>query len=277
MSTRACYTFIDETEEVHVYKHSDGYPTGAAEFIIAALEFAWPLPRFEADEFAAAFVAANKVWWLQAPIATFLRSLKSTKPPKSYGGKVVKLPVEVPYGAFGPNAFPMGGNVRLMQSGSIYDVAPGDIQYRYEIFKDTVNDATLRVRAYATSFHADRRSEKDETLLFECRIEDMVDRAKTWSTQPPAPAPATGDMKAMLQTILQTTDANVTFIKRDGSKRVMRCTLRHEVLPTRSDSTKPKRLRTLGEKSLAVYDLDERDWRMVNVDTLQSVTPLIPA
>src|SRR5262249_42976683 len=35
-------------------------PAGAANAIEAALDFARPLPRFEADEFAASFVAANK-------------------------------------------------------------------------------------------------------------------------------------------------------------------------------------------------------------------------
>jgi hypothetical protein len=59
MSTRAVYTFKDEYGEHHVYKHCDGYPAGAARWIEAALTKAWPLPRFEADDFAAAFVAAN--------------------------------------------------------------------------------------------------------------------------------------------------------------------------------------------------------------------------
>lgn len=60
MSTRAVYTFRDADSEFHVYKHHDGYPTGAAQWIETALKLAWPLPRFEADEFAAAFIAANK-------------------------------------------------------------------------------------------------------------------------------------------------------------------------------------------------------------------------
>lgn len=60
MGTRAIYIFEDEHEEVHVYKHYDNYPLGAVDFIENAKEFAWELPRFEADEFAAAFVAANK-------------------------------------------------------------------------------------------------------------------------------------------------------------------------------------------------------------------------
>lgn len=66
MSTRAVYTFKDEYDSFSVYKHYDGYPagqgagTGAFGFIEAAKEFAWDLPRFEASEFAAAFIAANK-------------------------------------------------------------------------------------------------------------------------------------------------------------------------------------------------------------------------
>ena len=60
MSTRAVYTFIDDNDHHHVYKHHDGYPSGAIEFILKALDKSWPLPRFEADEFAASFIAANK-------------------------------------------------------------------------------------------------------------------------------------------------------------------------------------------------------------------------
>ncbi|VVC76011.1 hypothetical protein AQUSIP_13120 [Aquicella siphonis] len=66
MSTRAVYTFIEQEpgtpdiEAYHVYKHFDGYPAGAAVFIKNAIDYAWPLPRYEACEFAAAFIAANK-------------------------------------------------------------------------------------------------------------------------------------------------------------------------------------------------------------------------
>lgn len=72
MSTRAIYTFCDPRTEVHVYKHHDGYPynggvhngtayeAGGLVWINDAKAFAWDLPRFEADEFAASFVAAHK-------------------------------------------------------------------------------------------------------------------------------------------------------------------------------------------------------------------------
>lgn len=65
MSTRAVFTFSDpETKgrPLLVYKHHDGYPSGAIHDLMRARDsgLSWQLPRFEADEFAAAFVAANK-------------------------------------------------------------------------------------------------------------------------------------------------------------------------------------------------------------------------
>ncbi len=61
MSTRACYTFIDADGTTHhVYKHHDGYPSGAAGFIKDAANYAWDFPRFEASDFGAAFIRANK-------------------------------------------------------------------------------------------------------------------------------------------------------------------------------------------------------------------------
>jgi hypothetical protein len=61
MGTRAVFTFKDQYGAYSVYKHWDGYPEGAAEFLTKAIPFAWELPRFEADDFAAAFVTANKI------------------------------------------------------------------------------------------------------------------------------------------------------------------------------------------------------------------------
>lgn len=65
MSTRGCYIFKDTSGEYVVYKHGDNYPSGAADSILGAFQYAWELPRFEANEFGAAFVVANKqpyVW-----------------------------------------------------------------------------------------------------------------------------------------------------------------------------------------------------------------------
>lgn len=63
MSTRATITVRDEYSEAHLYRHSDGYPDtkhGVLATLPDAFRFAWDLPRFEADEFAASICAAWK-------------------------------------------------------------------------------------------------------------------------------------------------------------------------------------------------------------------------
>lgn len=88
MGTRCVITFKDADSEFHVYKHWDGYLEGIAENLKKAKRRAWKFPRFEADEFAAAFVAANK---------------------------------------------PKEGDIRLMPTGDIKEVAPSDIEYHYVV------------------------------------------------------------------------------------------------------------------------------------------------
>jgi hypothetical protein len=117
MSTRGLYTFKDEGASFNVYKHQDAYPSGAARTLKTALNwFAWKLPRFEANEFAAAFCAA----WA-----------------KEYG----------PGGTYHGNR---GGGVRLMPSGDPTQVACkecNDIEYRYEIFMGTPLPKIIEARA----------------------------------------------------------------------------------------------------------------------------------
>ncbi len=60
MSTRSAFTFIDEHQRFAVYKHCDGYPSGALEAITQTIPYAWKFPRFEASDFSAAFIAGNK-------------------------------------------------------------------------------------------------------------------------------------------------------------------------------------------------------------------------
>lgn len=63
MSTRSVISFHDKDEQkttFHVYKHCDGYPEGIWDALNLAKPFAWEWPRYEAMEFAAAFVRGNK-------------------------------------------------------------------------------------------------------------------------------------------------------------------------------------------------------------------------
>ncbi len=132
MGTRAVYTFREDQEEYHVYKHWDGYPSGACQFIKRALDFAWPLPRFEADEFAAAFVCANKM--AERP--------EGSKP----------LPRDM-----------IGGNIHLMQSGPWQEVSAQDIEYRYEI-SHMPGEPDLVISAY--SVDCDNKGVFTDRLIF---------------------------------------------------------------------------------------------------------------
>lgn len=67
MSTRAIIIFKNEINDKEdnftnysVYKHFDGYPEGMLAAIENAFQYAWKLPRFESDDFAAAFIVGNK-------------------------------------------------------------------------------------------------------------------------------------------------------------------------------------------------------------------------
>jgi hypothetical protein len=60
MSTRSTVTVYEDGQGYSVYRHGDGYPDtehGVLEGLRAALANAWPWPRFEADDYAAAIVA----------------------------------------------------------------------------------------------------------------------------------------------------------------------------------------------------------------------------
>jgi hypothetical protein len=151
MSTRAMYTFrnADGSEEFHVYKHSDGYPTGAAEALVAALDYAWPLPRYEADEFSAAFVAANKSYYISQELE-IMRTLLDGRFTQDRSELVRRLAQVRDYASKGYG----GGGIRLCASGPFDDIAPQDLEFHYIIQpKKGGKDFSVQllVTAYAVS------------------------------------------------------------------------------------------------------------------------------
>jgi hypothetical protein len=63
--------------------------------------------------------------------------------------------------------------------------------------------------------------------------------------------------------ILRNSEATVTFLKKDGSKRVMKCTLRPDVLPALKGSNHKK-----NEDVLPVWDLEKNAWRSFRLDSI---------
>lgn len=168
MSTRAIFTFIDGNEKHHVYKHSDGYPKGAAQALTAALAYAWQLPRFEADEFAAAFVAANKSYYINRELELLRKYHASKWTPEDFKDFARVREYAPKYS---------GGGIRLMASGSVYAVAPADIEWRYEV--RAVGDA-LEVTAYTTNFW-EVRSKANEKRVFKGSLATLALKAESLS------------------------------------------------------------------------------------------------
>lgn len=73
--------------------------------------------------------------------------------------------------------------------------------------------------------------------------------------------------------VLQTGVATVIFTKKDGTERVMRCTLDRKLLPPApviaEGSDKPARKKS--ETSIAAYDVDIKDWRSFTLKSVMSV------
>lgn len=64
----------------------------------------------------------------------------------------------------------------------------------------------------------------------------------------------------------------VTFIKKDGSERVMRCTLDSKHLPketVKEDSEKKPKKKS--ENTLSVYDMDVQGWRSFTIKSVKQV------
>ena len=65
----------------------------------------------------------------------------------------------------------------------------------------------------------------------------------------------------------------VTFTKKDGTERVMNCTLQAELLPPApvTESTEPKKERKENTDSLRVFDLEKKEWRSFIVKSIKQI------
>ena len=76
---------------------------------------------------------------------------------------------------------------------------------------------------------------------------------------------------------LQTESVEVTFIKTDGSERVMNCTQQITLIPEQFHPKGTKAVQTdadgnpVESDNITVWDLDKQGWRMFNYNRLVSV------
>ena len=81
----------------------------------------------------------------------------------------------------------------------------------------------------------------------------------------------TYDRNFMMQE-LQTRDCRVIFKKTNGEERDMLCTLQEGVVPpaTKEDPLTQKKVRSVNEEVIPVWDVNKQAWRAFRVDSVIS-------
>ena len=73
-----------------------------------------------------------------------------------------------------------------------------------------------------------------------------------------------------LKTIMREQEIKITFTKKDGTERVMRCTLDPAKLPVQ-ESTETNANRKVSTETMAVFDLDVQGWRSFTKKSVKCV------
>lgn len=76
------------------------------------------------------------------------------------------------------------------------------------------------------------------------------------------------DKNQYLRDTLKENIALVTFTKKDGTVRTMRCTLKADLLPPQTDIEEQVQKKTPNPDALAVWDLEKAAWRSFRFDTI---------
>jgi hypothetical protein len=74
-----------------------------------------------------------------------------------------------------------------------------------------------------------------------------------------------------LRTILQTETVAVTFTKKDGTTRVMNCTLNPDIVP-KTEIKEDAKPRKQSETSIRVFDIDKQEWRSFIVKSIKELS-----
>jgi hypothetical protein len=73
-----------------------------------------------------------------------------------------------------------------------------------------------------------------------------------------------------LKDMLHVSDVSVTFTKADGTERVMKCTLKPEMLPKVEvkESVTPRKE---SSTSMRVFDLEKNEWRSFTIKNIKKI------
>ena len=178
MSTRGQFTFMDEKncEHYHIYKQSDTYILGALRSIINALPYSFGLERFEASEFACAFIAANKSNRHQRLAEAASKAIDAQLkdiPYTSLSEHTIQLDIDW---TMMPKPINQGGGEVYMlgTSHNWQDFAKLGIEYHYEVYSMRER---IMVCGYSVNSHFNKEYgiQYTQTQLFDRALKDFID------------------------------------------------------------------------------------------------------
>ena len=73
-----------------------------------------------------------------------------------------------------------------------------------------------------------------------------------------------------IKDILRNQELTITFTKKDGTDRVMRCTLDPNKLPIQ-ENTNTNSIRKVSTETMSVFDLDAQGWRSFTKKAVKSI------
>lgn len=83
--------------------------------------------------------------------------------------------------------------------------------------------------------------------------------------------PDNEEINSNYQHVLRENIVEVTFVKKNGETRVMRCTLNAQHLP---EQTQTSHTKAFNPEVVNAFDLDKQDWRSFRIDSIVSVAVL---
>lgn len=84
----------------------------------------------------------------------------------------------------------------------------------------------------------------------------------------------TAENKAGIQALLRQGAATIVFTKKDGSERVMKCTLQEGIVVPHEKTT--DRVKEPKDDILPVWDLEANAWRSITIPNIKTVEFIVP-
>ena len=79
----------------------------------------------------------------------------------------------------------------------------------------------------------------------------------------------TPEGREWIRGVLRMHETTITFTKKDGSERKMRCTLNEDAIP--SEKAPKKAGKSQSEDAIAVFDVEKSDWRSFRFDSVKKI------